>query len=210
MKKLVLVGLVLALSGGFVGASVAQDKAGVPDAAAATDDQFAAASAAYKIEDFKTALRLWTPLAEQGDASAQYNLGLLYNGGQGVPLNYAVAASWWRMAADQGLAEAQYNLGVLYDEGHGVPQDYAAAASWMRMAADQGLAEAQLKIGFWYKTGERVSQDYAAAAGWYRKAAGQGYKTAQYDRVPTRGVTDRAVSTISSRAGSIRRPLLAD
>ena len=68
------------------------------------------------------------PLADQGDAGAQYNLGVMYDKAHGVPQNYAEALKWYRLAADQGDATAQYNLGFMYDEGQGVPQNYAEAA----------------------------------------------------------------------------------
>ena len=73
--------------------------------------------------DFAIALREWKPLAEQGDADAQYNLGLMYDNGQGVPQNYKTAVKWYSLAAEQGDADAQYNLGWMYRNGQGVPQD---------------------------------------------------------------------------------------
>ena len=70
---------------------------------------------AYNRGDYTTALREWAPLAKQGDADAQYNLGLMYNGnGQGVPQDYKEAVKWYRLAAEQGHAWAQYNLGLMY------------------------------------------------------------------------------------------------
>ena len=81
--------------------------------------------AAYESKDYATALKLWRPLAEQGDAQAQYNLGIMYDNGQGVPQDDAEAVKWYRKAAEQGIAKAQYNLGVMYANGRGVPQDYA-------------------------------------------------------------------------------------
>ena len=65
--------------------------------------------------------------AEQGDATAQFNLGLMYANGEGVPEDDAEAVRWYRMAAEQGLAIAQFNLGVKYDFGEGVPKDGAEA-----------------------------------------------------------------------------------
>ena len=73
--------------------------------------------------DFETALREWVPLAEQGHATAQFNLGLLYANGQGVPQDFAEAVKWTRLAAEQGQVSAQYNLGLMYANGEGVPQD---------------------------------------------------------------------------------------
>ena len=66
---------------------------------------------AAKTGDYATALREWEPLAEQGDADAQYNLGIMYDEGQGVQQDYKVAVKWYRLAAEQGEANAQYNLG---------------------------------------------------------------------------------------------------
>ena len=72
---------------------------------------------AYNSGDFKTALAEWTPLAEQGNAQAQYNLGLMYRNGRGVPENDKTAVKWFTLAAEQGNASAQYNLGVMYARG---------------------------------------------------------------------------------------------
>ena len=69
-------------------------------------------------------------LAEQGDAQAQYALGVLYTHGRGVPQDYTAAMSWYRKAAEQGDAQAQYNLGVSYRTGRGVAKDDAAAVLW--------------------------------------------------------------------------------
>ena len=62
-------------------------------------------------------------LAEQGHAKAQYNLGLMYDNGEGVPENDSEAVKWYRLAAEQGIATAQYNLGIMYDNGEGVPEN---------------------------------------------------------------------------------------
>ncbi len=103
--------------------------------------------AAYERGDYATALREWTPLADQGVALAQNNLGGMYREGQGVPQDYAEAVKWYRLAAEQGHASAQYNLGSMYDNGYGVPQDYAEAVKWYRLAAEQGHASAQNNLG---------------------------------------------------------------
>ena len=78
---------------------------------------------AYDRGDYATALREFKPLAEQGDAYAQYNLGVMYDKGQGVPKDYKTAVKWYTLAAEQGDADAQNNLGLMYDEGKGVPQN---------------------------------------------------------------------------------------
>ncbi len=93
--------------------------------------------AAYNRGDYATALREWRPLAEQGNAGAQNNLGVMYDMGQGVSQDDAEAVKWYRKAAEQGDAKAQNNLGNMYDKGKGVPQDYAEAVGWRRKAAEQ-------------------------------------------------------------------------
>ncbi len=129
--------------------------------------------AAYKRGDYATALREMRPLAEQGFAPAQYNLGIIYGKGFGGPQDYVEAAKWHRKAAEQGLASAQYNLGIIYRYGLGVPQDYAEAVRWYRKAAMQGDALAQLNLGVMYGTGKGVVQNYVRAHKWYNLAASQ-------------------------------------
>ncbi len=99
---------------------------------------FQAGNDAYNRKDYATALREWRPLAEQGDADAQYNLGLMYDRGYGVPQDYVQARQWYEKAAAQGDARAQYNLGVRYARSHGVPQDYVQAHKWFNLAAANG------------------------------------------------------------------------
>ena len=117
--------------------------------------------------------------AEQGNAGAQFNLGLSYAKGLGAQQDFAEAAGWYNNAANQGFAEAQEHLGSLYYRGRGVPQDYAQAVLWFRRAAAQGAARAQSMLGELYYYGRGVSQDYAQVAEWTRKAADQGYAIAQ-------------------------------
>ena len=85
--------------------------------------------------------------AEQGDASAQLALGLMYYQGTGVSQDYAQAIAWIRKAAEQGNLEAQTTLGMLYELGEGITHDYVQAAAWFRKAAEQGHASAQLSLG---------------------------------------------------------------
>lgn len=76
-------------------------------------------------------------LADQGDASAQNDLGGMYANGRGVRRNYAEALKWWRRAADQGYASAQFSLGLMYEKGNGVPQDFVEAHTWYLIAASR-------------------------------------------------------------------------
>ena len=80
------------------------------------------------------------------NADAQYNLGVCYNTGRGVPVDDKEAARLYKLAADQGHALAQYNLGGCYNTGRGVPQDDNEAARLYKLAADQGHAQAQQRL----------------------------------------------------------------
>ena len=96
---------------------------------------------AAKKGNFETALKEWRPLAEQGDSYAQYNLGLMYDYGEGVIEDYTLAVYWYRQAAEQGHAKAQYNLGLMYESGRGIAKDDTQAVYWFRKAAEQGDAK---------------------------------------------------------------------
>ncbi len=128
--------------------------------------------------DYATALREWRPLVEQGDALAQYNLGVLYRKGRGVPQDDVQARQWYAKAAAQGQAKAQFNLGTLYFNGEGTPKDYQQALRWFRLAADQGVAVAQTKIAIMYDEGQGVPHDIVQAYKWYSLAAMNGDKPA--------------------------------
>ena len=94
--------------------------------------------AAYAAGDYATAYREWFPRAEQGDAKAQYNLGVIHANGKSVPKNDAEAVKWYRKAAEQGHAGGQFGLGSGYFLGRGVPQDYVQAHMWLALAKAQG------------------------------------------------------------------------
>jgi TPR repeat protein len=141
-------------------------------------DAFEDGLTAARCGNYTTAIRLWQPLAEQGDAALQNILGLMHTEGRGVPKNYAKAVKWYRMAAEQGHADAQYSLGEMYAGGRGVPQDLAEAAKWWREAAEQGKATAQVGIGLLYAQGIGVPQDLVQAHMWFTISAAQGNKMA--------------------------------
>jgi TPR repeat protein len=114
---------------------------------------FAKGFYAYNKGDYATAMKEWKPLSEQGDVSAQSNLGLMYNSGRGVIQDYKSAFKWFRLAAEQrdagahiwwnimalhGVVSAQFSLGNMYRKGQGVIQDYTRAHMWWNIAASQG------------------------------------------------------------------------
>ena len=76
------------------------------------------AFSAYQQQDYRRAHELFLPLAQQGYATAQYNLGVMYEKGQGVPQDYARARYWFEKAAAQGDGPAQSALRLLQREGH--------------------------------------------------------------------------------------------
>ena len=101
---------------------------------------FAKGVAAYERKDYPAAAKEWEPDANAGNAAAQFNLGMLYLDGKGVPQDNAEAAVWLRRAADQGYAKAQHNLGALLGSGKGVKRDYEQAYMWMSLCAASGEA----------------------------------------------------------------------
>ena len=101
--------------------------------------------------NFKTALAEWTPLAEQGHALAQYNLGRMYSKGEGVPQNDKTAVKWYTTAAKQGNAKAQYSLAVYYYLGGPVPVSYLRSYMWTNLSEYNGI-----ELGFWKETLTKV------------------------------------------------------
>jgi hypothetical protein len=96
----------------------------------------------YLKGDYKAAYDEWLPLAELGDAEAQYNLGVMFDEGASVDQDLGKAAAWYRKAAEQGFMDAQANLGMMYYRGEGVASDSTEATKWLRLAADKGDTEA--------------------------------------------------------------------
>ena len=130
--------------------------------------------AAVKREDYATAIKLWRPLAEQGDAKAQFSIGVMYANGHGFTKDNKKAVKWYRLAAEQGHAAAQSNLGVMYSFGWGVLQDYKEAVKWYRLAAEQGHVTGQFNLASMYDNGQGVLQDYVRAHMWYNLASSAG------------------------------------
>ncbi len=113
---------------------------------------FDVAVAAFKSGDYATAMREFTLLAALGDAKAQFNLGRMYEIGEGVLQDYAEAVRWYRLAAEQGNDYAQNNLGIMYGVGHGVRQDYVLTHMWINIAAANGnnkAADAREMVAGW-------------------------------------------------------------
>lgn len=144
--------------------------------------------------------------AQEGDADAQYRLGMHYSQNEREQLRWLkraaaqglteaqislaeiyatakdefAASEWYRHAAEQGHSTAQYELAMRYAEGRGVRVDVAQAVHWYRMAAQQDIANAQYQLGVLYANGNGVQRDDAEAVRWYRKAAERGHDDSQY------------------------------
>ena len=116
--------------------------------------------------------------AEAGNASAMFNLGVMYAKGEGVVQDHREAVQWYRKAAEAGDAEAMFYLGVRYFEGQGVVQDHREAVQWFRKAAEAGNASAMNNLGAMYRMGEGVVQDFAQSYVWFSLAAAFGYQEA--------------------------------
>lgn len=101
---------------------------------------------AFAQGDFERAFTEWQAAAEQGDASAQRNVGHLYRWGKGVPQDLTQAAYWYFTAAKNGSAGAQYNLGVMYLRGEGVPRNEEEGTLWLERSAEQGYAKAKKRL----------------------------------------------------------------
>ena len=97
---------------------------------------------AIGVDDYDTALKEWTPLAEEGNTDAQFGLGYMYLEGKGVAMNYMEAMKWFRLAAEQGDADAQNNLGLMYAVGNGVLEDQGYAHMWFEVASSNGSSGA--------------------------------------------------------------------
>jgi ATP-dependent protease ClpP protease subunit len=106
-------------------------------------DPFEDGLAAYQRGDYETAYQLLSPLAEHGQAAAQFNLGVLFENGLGVAQDQAAAARWYLKAAEQGDAAAQYNVAQRYEKGNGLPLDLDKARYWYRRVIANSEAEGE-------------------------------------------------------------------
>ncbi|MGD9953405.1 MAG: tetratricopeptide repeat protein [Burkholderiales bacterium] len=122
--------------------------------------------AAARRGDYGAALREWRPLAEAGNPHAQFNLGLLYENGLGVPADGAEAARWYRRAAEQNDRQAQAYLAEMYAQGLGVARDDVQALHWYRLAAQRGDAASQYNVGLFYAAGRGIAPSDVQAVAW--------------------------------------------
>ncbi len=117
---------------------------------------------AYFAGKFKTAVKLLKPAAEAGNALAQFQLGVMYDAGQGVHQNSLAALAWYRAAAESD-PRAQVAMADRLMEGRGIAHDPPAAISWYRKAAAQADLTALLRLAIAYRDGQGVPQDIVLA-----------------------------------------------
>src|SRR5690348_17196905 len=143
---------------------------------------------AWQKSDYSGAVAIWRPLAEKGDADAEFNLGQAYRLGRGVPTNLAAAKTWLERAANQGHVDAQTTLGLLLFQNG----DQAEGLKWLKKAADKGEPRAMLVYGTALVNGDSVTQDPALGYAYVSRAASQGLEPAkdtveQLDKLLTAG-----------------------
>ncbi|MCW8914516.1 MAG: sel1 repeat family protein [Magnetovibrio sp.] len=121
------------------------------------------------------------PVAESGNADAQYAISVMYETGDGTSKNKREAVKWLLKASDQGHAESRYKLGMMHATGGVVRQDYYLAAKYYRLAATfNNHPEAQYRLGELHFNGRGVEHDYGKAIDFYRQAAKQGHAASQF------------------------------
>jgi len=103
--------------------------------------------AAYQAANYARALKEWVPLANKGNAEAQFGLGSMYDDGEGVKQDFKQALVWYRKAAEQGNASAQENMGMMYGQGQGVSKNIVAAYALFSVSAanDEASDDAALE-----------------------------------------------------------------
>lgn len=130
----------------------------------------------------------WSDLRSEAGAvaAANFRIGDMYAGGNGVPKDTHEAEKWYKRGVDMesagaraGWLMAQVYLANAYLQSKGVPLDYGEAMHWMRKAAENGYRQAQVNLGSMYRDGQGTPQNYGEAMYWYRKAADQGSAVAE-------------------------------
>lgn len=139
-------------------------------------------------------------LARRGDASAQFNLALLYADGKHLPRDYVKARFWYAKAARQGHAAAQYSLALMHHKGLGIPQNDLKSARWYRTAAEHGHQAAQFNLAVLYDEGLGVSPDPVMSYVWFFVAGAKGKNARTLRNQNTDGIASR-LSYSTSKGG---------
>jgi uncharacterized protein len=134
--------------------------------------------AAFESKHFSQSMQALYPLAEAGNADAQYRVAIMCQNGLGVVPKPEEAVKWMRAAAEQGYAMAQHGLGFMYLEGDCLDKEPAQAVHWFQKAAEQGLAGSKTTLALMYAQGTGVERDLDEARRWYISA---GFDPAEID-----------------------------
>lgn len=162
-------------------------------------DDFQAGWDAYNSADYDTALAIWQPLADAGDARGQYGLGLMYGNGFGVMMDDAQALHWYGLAAEQGHGDAACKIAIMHQNGWGVPMNDEEAIRWYLMAAEQGVTEAQSALGNLYNASYSPLYDQHQAYKWFTIAARLGdFNAATMQEDLARAMTTEDVVAVES------------
>ena len=137
------------------------------------------AKTAIDQKNYALAKEIYQSLAQQGDAKAQYNLGLMYASGDGVIYDANQAAYWYQQSSKQGYREAQYALAVMTFNKELESLDYTQAIAWYQAAAKQGHVKSQENLGILFYRGDVIDQDIQSAIHWFQSAANQNSSEAQ-------------------------------
>ena len=139
-------------------------------------------------QDYSEAMKWYQKAAGSGDSDAMYNIGVLYDNGQGVQRDFSEALKWYQKAAEADYVPAMNKLGIIYNDGLGVQKNYLKAIEWLQKAVDKGDRDAKLRLGIvfenigkQYDRGIEVQQNFSEAVKWYQKAAEIGLTDAMFN-----------------------------
>ena len=164
-----------------------------------SDDDFKKGVAAYDNGDFETALKIWTHLANLGDADAQTNVGKMYENGEVFKQNFIKAKVWYERAAAQDHPIAIYNIGLMYRFGRGLEVDLDKAFSLVQRSARLGDTIATYNLGTYYYEGIGTKTNHKKAVGWFLQAAKNGYAKA-FDNLGSHYAMGQGVSENDAQA----------
>ena len=142
-------------------------------------DKFDAGLAALERQHYATAVRAWTEIALSGSATAQNNMGLLYERGLGVTQNFSSAMDWYEKAEKSGSLEATHNIGMLYVYGKGVSKSWSRALHYFTKV-ELDVPESRHMVGLSFFQGDGQIQDRSKAFKRFLSSALEGYEPAQY------------------------------
>lgn len=143
-------------------------------------DQWNQGAERYRSGDYAGAARLFLESAQAGNPSATYEMGYLYENGDGVAKNMAEAARWYMKGASMGECRSEAAVGALYEAGNQVPGNWFTAAQWYEKSAAQSCEAGESRLGRAYEYGIGVPINLNEAITWYDKAAAQGNGQAAY------------------------------